>query len=495
MHRAPIGCLSASTRQDLFVPASADVDKADLVLDVTKDLKSWKVERQDAGTRCPLRTDISPEVRRESILLRLLRAQGQRRRTVRTAVVCRASPCRRPIRRGSTRRARKSSSRSWPAGTTAAAWRSARRISLHLDRRCRIAEPARSAQHRPGLLRSACRASCASTSIVPTQARPTRSRRTIRSSAWPTCGRRSGRSASAIRGRCPSTARPATCGSATSAGNCGRWSTRSRRAATTAGRSRKARSRSSPTRKIGPTPILPPTRRVSAHRGGVDHRRLRLSRQEVPGPGRGVHLRRLDVAEILGHPRRRRQAGNIESEIAQGSPKVVSFGEDNDGELYILDYNEPGGIYVLEPNPDAAKPRKPFPTKLSETGLFADVAQQSLADGVYPYSINARAVGRSREGSAARRFAGNVVSARFIASDAAGAGHGVVQVARVLPEGRRAGQARSRWRWSAATRQQLASWKHRSCTSTAGDGTATHTGGTTRKPTPRWCRRSARTSR
>ena len=34
-----------------------------------------------------------------------------------------------------------------------------------------------------------------------------------------------------------------------------------------------------PDAKIGPTPILPPTRGVPAYRGRVDHRRLRLSRQ------------------------------------------------------------------------------------------------------------------------------------------------------------------------------------------------------------------------
>ncbi|HVK15131.1 MAG TPA: PQQ-dependent sugar dehydrogenase [Gemmataceae bacterium] len=76
-------------------------------------------------------------------------------------------------------------------------------------------------------------------------------------------------------------------------------------------------------------------------------------------------------------------------EIAQGSPKVISFAEDHAGELYILDYNESAGIYVLESDPDAAKPRPPFPAKLSQTGLFADTARHVPAAGVHVYEINA----------------------------------------------------------------------------------------------------------
>ena len=40
----------------------------------------------------------------------------------------------------------------------------------------------------------------------------------------------------------------------------------------------------------------------AAHRVGLHHRRLCLSRQEVQGPGRRLHLRRLGHAQGLGHP-------------------------------------------------------------------------------------------------------------------------------------------------------------------------------------------------
>jgi putative heme-binding domain-containing protein len=143
-----------------------------------------------------------------------------------------------------------------------------------------------------------------------------------------------------------------------------------------------------PDGKIGPTPILPPTvafphTEAASITGGYVYR--------------GTKHKDLIGAYICGDWMTRKYwairadgdkpASTIE--IAQASPKVVSFAEDNDGELYILDYNDPGGIYVLEPNPDAAKPRPPFPTKLSETGLFSDVAHHVPADGVYRYELNA----------------------------------------------------------------------------------------------------------
>jgi len=144
-----------------------------------------------------------------------------------------------------------------------------------------------------------------------------------------------------------------------------------------------------PEGKIGPTPILPPTvafphTEAASITGGYVYR--------------GKKHKDLVGAYVCGDWMSRkywaiRAEGDKPAttiEIAQGSPKVVSFAEDNDGELYILDYNETSaGIYVLELNADASKPRPPFPTRLSETGLFADVVKQVPAAGVYSYAINA----------------------------------------------------------------------------------------------------------
>ena len=52
----------------------------------------------------------------------------------------------------------------------------------------------------------------------------------------------------------------------------------------------------------------PAADRAAAHDRVQRHRRLRLSRQEVPGAGRGVHLRRLGNAAHLGRPVRGRPA-------------------------------------------------------------------------------------------------------------------------------------------------------------------------------------------
>jgi putative heme-binding domain-containing protein len=77
-------------------------------------------------------------------------------------------------------------------------------------------------------------------------------------------------------------------------------------------------------------------------------------------------------------------------EIAQGRMRIVAFGEDNDGELYVLGYGDSDGIYRLVPN-TPSETAASFPRKLSETGLFNSVAQLTPAPGVIPYVINAEA--------------------------------------------------------------------------------------------------------
>ncbi len=73
-------------------------------------------------------------------------------------------------------------------------------------------------------------------------------------------------------------------------------------------------------------------------------------------------------------------------ELCDTTLKPVSFAEDPDGELLILDYS--GGIYQFTPS--AAPPANlVFPRNLSESGLFADVASLKPAPGVVPYRINA----------------------------------------------------------------------------------------------------------
>ncbi len=74
------------------------------------------------------------------------------------------------------------------------------------------------------------------------------------------------------------------------------------------------------------------------------------------------------------------------TELCDTALKPVSFTLDHDGELLFLDYN--GGLYTLVPN-EAPTVAAPFPRRLSETGLFADLGSLAPSPGVERYRINA----------------------------------------------------------------------------------------------------------
>jgi putative heme-binding domain-containing protein len=143
-----------------------------------------------------------------------------------------------------------------------------------------------------------------------------------------------------------------------------------------------------PEGKRGPTPILPPTiqfphTEAASITGGYVYRGKRL-----PGLAgayicgdwvtRKLWATKFDGDKKLWH-----------KEIAQGTQRVVAFGEARDGELYFLDYDEAGKIYRLVPNPAAGQKQPYFPRKLSETGLFSSVKKHEPAAGVVPFSVNA----------------------------------------------------------------------------------------------------------
>jgi putative heme-binding domain-containing protein len=75
-------------------------------------------------------------------------------------------------------------------------------------------------------------------------------------------------------------------------------------------------------------------------------------------------------------------------EITRPSVRIVAFGEDKEGELYFLDYDG-GTVHTLERN-DRTAQNTNFPTKLSETGLFASVKDHQTAPGVFPFALNSR---------------------------------------------------------------------------------------------------------
>ncbi len=142
-----------------------------------------------------------------------------------------------------------------------------------------------------------------------------------------------------------------------------------------------------PEAKRGPTPIQPPNlafphTEAASITGGYVYRGQRL--KDLQGAyicgdwvTRKLWATKFDGDKVVWH-----------KEIAQGTQRVVAFGEARDGELYFLDYDDAGKIYRLAPNPAATQKQPDFPRKLSQTGLFSSVKEHTLAPGVVPFSVN-----------------------------------------------------------------------------------------------------------
>lgn len=74
-------------------------------------------------------------------------------------------------------------------------------------------------------------------------------------------------------------------------------------------------------------------------------------------------------------------------ELVEPTIRVVGFSEDNDGEVYLLDYDD-GTINELVHNKVDAQ-QHPFPRRLSEAGVFTSIPEHRLAEGVVEFSVNA----------------------------------------------------------------------------------------------------------
>lgn len=156
-------------------------------------------------------------------------------------------------------------------------------------------------------------------------------------------------------------------------------------------------------RARGPTPIVPPTVEIPHTEGA-----------SVTGgyAYRGKRFPKLVGTYIFGDWETRRVWGvnadgndpGPKREIVDPTVRVVDFGEDNDGEIYLLDYDA-GTIHAIVENPPQAEPH-PFPHRLSETGIFGSndsVAEVRPAPGVVSYSVNAE---QWSDGATAERFVG-----------------------------------------------------------------------------------------
>ena len=137
--------------------------------------------------------------------------------------------------------------------------------------------------------------------------------------------------------------------------------------------------------KLGPTPIRPPLIALS-HTIACSVTGGRVYRGKKFPELRGAYLfgdwetRRMWAAHFAGDRVKEMP------ELTRPLVRIVAFGEDKDGELYFLDYDG-GTVHTIAKN-DASARNADFPTKLSETGLFASVKDHTPAVGVVPFTVN-----------------------------------------------------------------------------------------------------------
>ncbi len=140
-----------------------------------------------------------------------------------------------------------------------------------------------------------------------------------------------------------------------------------------------------PSARRGPTEILPPAIAL-AHTdaasvtGGYVYRGARfpdLAGSYIFGD---FETRRIWSAQFEGEKLKSL------TDLVRPSLRLVAFGEDTSNELLMLNY-EAGTIHELRAGL-ATEATQPFPARLSETGLFADLVKSQPAVGVIPFEIN-----------------------------------------------------------------------------------------------------------
>lgn len=153
-------------------------------------------------------------------------------------------------------------------------------------------------------------------------------------------------------------------------------------------------------REPGPDPILAPT---AEHSHG-EARSLTGGRVY-----RGKRLPGLVGAYIYGDWSTGRVWGvkvegekTVWSKLLVDTPfNITGFGTDHDGEMYVIDHTA-GLFYRFEPTTEADQPKQPFPRKLSETGVFADLKAHQPHPAAVPFDVSAP---QWADGASMERFA------------------------------------------------------------------------------------------
>ncbi len=80
--------------------------------------------------------------------------------------------------------------------------------------------------------------------------------------------------------------------------------------------------------------------------------------------------------------------GKYQSQLVRRTGRsIASFGEDDDGELYLLSFD--GGVYRIVPSDEPENTFEDWPVKLSQTGLYESTAERQPSAELVPYEINA----------------------------------------------------------------------------------------------------------
>jgi uncharacterized repeat protein (TIGR03806 family) len=152
-------------------------------------------------------------------------------------------------------------------------------------------------------------------------------------------------------------------------------------------------------RKAGPDPILPPT----AEHSHSEARSLTGGRVY-----RGPSLPELAGAYVYGDWSTGKVWGIKHNgtkalwhkELVDTPFNITGFGTDHSGEMYVIDHR--GGFYRLERTTEADRPKQLFPTKLSQTGLFASAAEHRPHPAALPFEP---AAPQWADGAVMERFA------------------------------------------------------------------------------------------
>jgi uncharacterized repeat protein (TIGR03806 family) len=154
-----------------------------------------------------------------------------------------------------------------------------------------------------------------------------------------------------------------------------------------------------PERKKGPTPILKPVAEHShtdfrSITGGYVYHGKRLP--ELLGSyiygdfdtGRVWAFNPVSGIIVNGEGTQQKLETAVNHrELARTTYRIVSWGEDADGEIYFCDFTG-GGIHQLVKA--LAVKQAYFPRKLSETGIFTSTKDHKVAPGIIPYDVNAQ---------------------------------------------------------------------------------------------------------